>query len=88
LFYFAPDGALMGVQIRANPTTWTASSPQKLLEPRYFTGNGNLGRQYDVARDGRFLMIKDQGNDSTRAAPDLVVVRHWDEELKRRVPDK
>ena len=37
-------------------------------------------RNYDVAPDGRFLMIKDAG------ARHLVVVQNWIEELERLVP--
>jgi len=39
--------------------------------------------QYDVARDGRFLMIQNQGQGSVDA---LNVIVNWFEELKRLVP--
>ena len=42
---------------------------------------------YDVSPDGqRFLMIKAPGTDASAAPPALIVVQHWDEELKRLVP--
>jgi hypothetical protein len=41
----------------------------------------------DVAPDERFLMLKQSGDDGGAPAPDgLIVVQHWFEELKRRVP--
>ena len=45
-----------------------------------------LGASYDVSLDGqRFLMIKAPGAD---APPALILVQHWDAELKRLVPTK
>jgi hypothetical protein len=47
-------------------------------------------RHYDVSPDGRrFLMIKEGGGtDQTAAPPQIIVVQHWTEELKRLVPTK
>jgi hypothetical protein len=46
-------------------------------------------RTYDIAADGqRFLMMKAPGSDATTAPPQLIVVQHFDEELKRLVPTK
>ena len=61
---------------------------QKLLEGRYYTGVGtNYGRTYEVSPDGqRFLMLKAPGIDASAAPPALIVVQHWNEELKRLVP--
>ena len=43
------------------------------------------GRTYDVSADGqRFLMVKQPANQA--AAPQIVIVQHWVEELKRLVP--
>jgi serine/threonine-protein kinase len=89
LFYLAPDGALMRVGV-AGSATWTATTPQKLFEARYFAGTGGfLGRPYDITSDGqRFLMLKAGGSDATAAAPRIEVVEHFDEELKRLLPTK
>ena len=46
---------------------------------------------YDVAADGRFLMIPESGADPNRAAAPtsgIVVVQNWVEELKQRVSAK
>jgi hypothetical protein len=91
LFFVGADGALLRVSVEASGATWTAGTPVKLLEARYFTNtsSGGSGRTYDVSPDGqRFLMIKAPGGDASFAAPSLVVVQHWDEELKRLVPTK
>jgi serine/threonine-protein kinase len=86
LFYVGADGALLRVPVEASGTTWNAGTPMKLIEGRYYTGVGS-GRAYDVSADGqRFLMIKAPGADAGAAPPALIVVQHWDEELKRLVP--
>jgi hypothetical protein len=64
-----------------------------LVKEGYFTVPGagaNLGRTYDISSDGqRFLMIKAGGGaDQTAAPPQLIVVQHFDEELKRLAPTK
>jgi hypothetical protein len=44
--------------------------------------------RYDVSADGkRFLMIEEGGGSGqTTAPPQIVVIQHWQEELKRLVP--
>jgi serine/threonine-protein kinase len=86
LFYMALDGALMRVPIDAKGSVWSAGTPQKLLEPKYHGMGSNPGRTFDVSPDDqRFLMIK-QGSSDQVAPPQIVVVQHWFEELKRLVP--
>jgi serine/threonine-protein kinase len=80
LFYVGADRALLGVPVEASGATWNVGTPIKLLDGRYYIG-GTSGRMYDVSPDGqRFLMLK---GDASAAAPALIVVQHWDEELKR-----
>ena len=89
LFFFGADGTLMRVPVEATATMWNAGAPTKLLEPRYYTGAGNPNRSYDVSPDGqRFLMIKAASADPTTVPPNIIVVQHFDEELKRLVPTK
>jgi hypothetical protein len=91
LFYLAPGGALLRVPVEAGGSTWNAGTPTKLLEGRYYTAGGGTvaGRHYGVSADGqRFLMIKAPGADATVTPPGLIVVQHWDEELKRLVPTR
>jgi Tol biopolymer transport system component len=88
LFYFDSDNALMRAPVEASGATWNAGTPMKILEGRYYTGTGS-GRAYDVSSDGqRFLMIKAAGGESTVLSPGVIVVQHFDEELKRLVPTK
>ena len=72
-----------------NGPAWMATAPTKLLEGRYVARAGSsTQRTYDVAADGRFLMLKAPGSDPTDAPPQLIIVQHFDEELKRLVPTK
>ncbi|MBI1874607.1 MAG: PD40 domain-containing protein [Acidobacteria bacterium] len=90
LFYVAPDGALMAVPVEPRGAGWHAGPPAKRLEGRYvMVVGGNPGRHYDVSPDGRrFLLIKEAGTDPTAAPPQIIVIQHWGEELKRLVPSK
>jgi len=88
LFYVARDGALMRVAVTGGPR-WTAGAPTKLLDGRYSVRTGgNPARDYDITPDGqRFLMLKEATGDAT-APPQIVIVQHFDEELKHLVPTK
>ena len=89
LFFLGVDGTLMGVPVEATATMWDAGTPIKLLESHYYTGGGNPNRSYDVSPDGqRFLMIKAASADPTTVPPNIIVVLHFDEELKRVVATK
>jgi serine/threonine-protein kinase len=88
LFYLAANNALMRVPVDASGAAWSAGTPTKLLEGPYSIGLGNISRTYDISPDGsRFLMIKGAGTDPTEQ-PSVIVVEHWDEDLKRLVPRK
>jgi serine/threonine-protein kinase len=89
LFYIALDGALMAVRAALRGGTWSdAFSPAKVLEGRYETLGGLAPRTYDVSRDGqRFLMVKEVPANQA-AAPQIIVVFNWVEELKRLVPTR
>ena len=89
LFYLAttssPTSTFMRVPVEARSTVWSAGTPVVLFQGRYFTGT--QGRTYDVSPDGRrFLMVKEAGADQGDARPQIIVVQHWLEELKRLVP--
>jgi dipeptidyl aminopeptidase/acylaminoacyl peptidase len=68
-----------------------SSAPQLLFDQPYFHGSGQVGivdivTSYDVAADGRFIMIPQTGDTTSATAPGIVVVQNWTEELKRLVP--
>ena len=78
----------MRVAVTGGPT-WTGGLPTKVLDGRYLASlGGNYQRNYDIAPDGRFLMMKEGISDATGVPPQIVVVENFDEELKRLVPTK
>ena len=87
LFFVAPDEALMTVPVELRSASWTAGTPTKLLEGRYYTGGGTqFSRHYDVTPDGqRFLVLKESGDEAS-TSQNISVVQNWTEELKRLVP--
>jgi serine/threonine-protein kinase len=90
LFYAAPTSALMRVGVE-HASSWAATAPTLLVKEGYVTvPGGNPGRTYDISPDGqRFLMIKEgSGTDQTAVPPQVILVQHWTEELKRLVPAK
>jgi len=86
LFCVSPERVLDG-RTRGAGESWRSSTPVPILRGDYFYASSGLGRTYDIAPDGqRSLMIKEGGNDEASAAPRIVVVQNWLEELKRLVP--
>ena len=87
LFYVSPSRAVRRVGV-AHEASWTATMPMPLLKDgSVVISQGTTSRSYDVSPDGqRFLVMREaSGVDSP---PHLIVVQHWDEELKRLVPAK
>ena len=90
LLYVSQTAALMRVGV-GRGASWLATTPTPLVKEGYFTNPAVFtGRTYDISPDGkRFLMIKEGGGtDETAAPPQIIVVQHWTEELKRLVPTK
>ena len=86
LFYLALDGRLMNVSVKTSPG-FAASEGTTVLAARYYIA-GRGSRSYDVSPDGqRFFMIK-EGGPPGQTSGQIIVVRPWFEELKRRVPIK
>ena len=87
LYYLKTDGTMMAVPVEATSGSWRAGVATELFRGDYLLrGEGSLGRHYDVARDGRFRMLKRQSTGDDRRVPHFVVVQHWDSELARLVP--
>jgi eukaryotic-like serine/threonine-protein kinase len=81
LFYVdSPKEQLMAVSIQAEPEL-RFSAPVALFDVREFAFSSQPP-SYDVAADGRFLMIKPAGNLAPGKRP-LTVVLNWAEELRR-----
>ena len=84
LFYVQDDRRMMATSIQTSPS-FSRSTPEMLFEGDYLTSIN--ARQYDVAPDGRFVMMKagDQTGGDVRR-PRITVVLDWFEELLERVP--
>ena len=80
LFYRTGSEVVAVLVGEGPPSTW--SSPIALFADQYNPRQGGYSRYYDVAPDGRFLMILV----TSVEGGDLVFVEHWAEELNRFVP--
>ena len=76
LYYVAPDGKMMAAPIEVSGTTLNAGAPVALFQTRIVGGGTNidLGRQYDVASDGRFLINVPIGE--ATASP-ITLILNW-----------
>ena len=85
LFFDTVSGRqMLGVAVQSGATL-VLGRPQVLFEFPLFVAQG--GRPYDIAPDGRFLMIRSaQADAGVGTAASLIVVQNWFEELKRLVP--
>ena len=84
--YYLQGDAVMAVAVETTGAL-SFSAPEKLFSGPYVMDQGPVFNSYDVASDGRFLMIEPPGGASASAAPvGIVVVQNWFEELRRRVP--
>jgi serine/threonine protein kinase len=75
LYYLAPDGTLMVAPITVNGPTIEVGRPAALFRTRILGGGTDItaGMNYDVARDGRFLINTVLDDD---AAP-ITLLQNW-----------
>jgi hypothetical protein len=76
LFYFAPDGTLMATPITVKASTLEPGASTSLFRA-HIVGGGtdmNMGIQFDVSRDGRFLINTLQ--EDVGAAP-ITLLQNW-----------
>jgi Tol biopolymer transport system component len=84
LFFSSLDTRqILAVQVQSG-TTLAAAPPTKLFEIAMQVSGGQ--RPYDIAPDGRFLIIRSGQETGVEAAPQIVYVPNWTEELKRLMP--
>ena len=86
LFYRAGSN-MMVVEIQSEPTL-IVGEPRVLFQSSHLTSPTGGVRQYHVAPDGRFLMIR-SGTTQTGEPDDydhLIAVENWLDELQRLVP--
>ncbi len=90
LYFVGPDDQLMAVTVDG-ARDFTYGRPVALFksDAYYFgqqAGTTTLnGRTYDVAPDGRFLLIKEPAGAAVTTAPTIVVVEHWLDEVRKRL---
>jgi len=78
---------ILAVPIQPGPPL-TAGGAQKIFEGEFLPPQTGW-RPYDLGPDGRFVIIRNgSGGARDASVPNLVVVQHWTEELKRLVPVK
>lgn len=82
--FYRNDNKMMAVAISTEPEL-TAARALVLFEGAYERVGGEASANYDVASDGRFLMVRSEG-DPRATEQQINVVLNWFEELKARVP--
>ena len=95
---WAPDGQelffraaaagsdVMVVAVETEPT-FSPGNPEILFSAPYRISGPGRGRPWDVAADGRFLMVRESAaGQNTEATPRIVMVQNWFQELSERVP--
>jgi serine/threonine protein kinase/Tol biopolymer transport system component len=83
LFFSGPGSAVMSARVTGSATTWAATAPAVVMPPR--TSVGLFLSSYDVSPDGKRVLVVDP---PVLTTPDLVVVQHWNEELKTLLPQQ
>ena len=81
LYYIGPSGEMMAVPITATGTTLEPGAPAALFPTGMYGGgveNGQ-GRQYDVSRDGRFLI----NTVLDHASAPITLLMNWHPEAKK-----
>ena len=76
LYFVAPDARMMAARIHATGTALEGDAPVPLFATQKLGGGQNViahGHQYDVARDGRFLI----NVDVEASAPPIVLMMNW-----------
>ena len=81
--FFRDGSRMMSVQVSVGASGFTATAPALVFDsPRYFSpADGSV--YYDVARDGRFLMV--EALPGAAAPTELTVVTDWAAELHRKL---
>ena len=86
LFYLDPFNVMTAVAVEPGASAFTPGVAVKVLDKSYASSIPTyIGRQYDVANDGkRFLVMKDAGISAEAEAPSITIVQNRFEELRRR----
>ncbi len=81
LYYLAPSAAMMGTPIAIVGTSVVPGTPVTLFPTRIVGGGADrgLGRNYDVTRDGRFLI----NTELREATAPITLIQHWNPEASK-----
>jgi Tol biopolymer transport system component len=83
LFYIAPDGKLMAVDVKTAPR-FEAGIPHALFDSRIWIPTSAIAFRYDVTPDGQRFLVNTARQGEAAAAPDAItVVLNWTAGLKR-----
>ena len=82
------DDRMMAVSVNVDAERVRIGPPTELFRGAYVAAVPGGARQYHVAPDGRFLMLKDVVGQSSGDAlpPQVVLIQNWFEELRELVP--
>jgi Tol biopolymer transport system component len=82
--FYRQGAAMMAVAVETG-NEFSFAPPRPLFSGPYVQRPNPGSRSYDVARDGRFLMILRGDENRPTASASIVVVQNFGEELKQRV---
>ncbi len=82
LFYLSPDGKIMAATTHTDGTQFVADAPRMLFPTRIKTLTGISRNQYDVGRDGRFLINTNVTDNGRQQA--ITLVQNWTAKLPRQ----
>jgi Tol biopolymer transport system component len=76
IYYINPAGEMMATPVSVSGSVLVPGTPVKLFNARAVGGGiaNRTGRQYDVARDGRFLINREPDVD---AVPTITLIQNW-----------
>jgi hypothetical protein len=82
------DDRMMAASVTEVGETVRIGQPTELFRGPYYAPALGGTRQYHIAPDGRFLMLKavEPGDASEELPPQVILVQNWFEELRERVP--
>jgi hypothetical protein len=83
------DDRMMSVSLSVDGDTPRIGPPRELFSGDYYATAVDGSRQFHVAPDGRFLMLKDVASQSAmdQLPPQVILVQNFFEELRRVVPE-
>jgi serine/threonine-protein kinase len=79
--FYRDDDKMVAVALQTSGPSPVAGSPRVLFDGRFQVTDTGIGG-YDVAKDGRFLMVQPSVNE--RPATQIAVVLGWLDDLKTR----